>query len=310
MDTVSDTGGSERLCRIGVQRDILGECPVWDDRANALYWVDIRQPAIRRYRPDSGEVDTWLMPDLVGSIALCTDERLLVALSDRIVLWQIGTDRFQPVVTLPDAQPGHRCNDGRCDRQGRFWVGTMHNVTRAPEGVLYRLDGRRLTPVLDGICIPNSLAWSQDGKTMYFSDSLTYGIDRFDFDIVSGTIGERRRWVDTRKPAFPDGSAVDELGNLWNAEFNGGRVVCYAPDGAVRQEVALPYHRPTACAFGGAGLATLFVSSTSQNMTEQELEAAPLAGALFALDVGVRGLPDPRYNPDDDNPRYREEEQK
>lgn len=298
---VSDTATAVlKPRRIGGQRDILGECPVWDDRSGTLFWVDIREPAVRRFDPQSGAVDTWVMPDLVGAVALCEDNRLLVALADRIVLWHIGTDRFDLVAKLPDLRPGHRCNDGRCDRQGRFWVGTMHNVTRAPEGTLYRLDGRTLTPVRHGICIPNSLAWSPDGTQMYFCDSLTYRIDRFMLDAETGQTGPAECFAQTEPPAFPDGATVDAEGCLWSAEYNGGRIVCYAPDGTIRRSVAVPFERPTACAFGGADLSTLFVTTTSQNMTPEECAEQPFAGALLAYDVGVRGLPEPRYRPPTD----------
>ena len=126
--------------RIGSQVDILGESPLWDERRQCLYWVDIRQPAIRRLDPDSGKIDSWQMPDLVGSIALTDDDRLLVALPQFIALLDTHSGSLETFARPPERLPGHRFNDGRCDRQGRFWVGSMHNLTRAPEGVLYRLE--------------------------------------------------------------------------------------------------------------------------------------------------------------------------
>ena len=171
----------------------------------------------------------------------------------------------------------------------------MHNLTRAPEGVLYRLVGQDLTGMMSGIRIPNSLAWSPDGRTMYFADSHLYSIFAFDFDTSSGEIGNKRVFATTRAPGFPDGSAVDAEGFLWNAEFNTGRIVRYAPDGRVDRVVETPVDRPTCCAFGGSELSTLFITTTSQGMTRDELAAQPLAGALFALEAPVRGLPEPRF---------------
>jgi len=125
------------LKRIGQQTDILGECPLWDEAAQALWWIDIRRPALRRLEHATGSIDTWTMPDLVGSIALCDDGRLLIALPERIAEFDPRTGVLGATVAAPPTRiPGHRFNDGRCDRQGRWWVGTMHNVTRAPEGVL------------------------------------------------------------------------------------------------------------------------------------------------------------------------------
>lgn len=284
------------LTRVGEQTDILGESPLWNEIEQALYWVDIRRPALRRLDYASGRVDSWTMPDLVGSIALCDDGRMLVALPDRIASFDPHTGSLATVATPPTQIPGHRFNDGRCDRQGRFWVGTMHNVTRAPEGVLYRLgrDGR-LAPKHSGVCIPNSLAWSPDGRTMYFADSLRYTIFAYDFDPVRGEMSGERVFATSQAPAFADGSTVDAQGYLWNAEFNGSRIVRYAPDGRVDRVVEVPVHRPTCCAFGGPGLDILFITTASQQMSADELARQPLAGGLLAIEAGVRGLVEPRF---------------
>jgi sugar lactone lactonase YvrE len=281
--------------RVGVQRDILGESPLWDERAGCLWWVDIRQPAIRRLDPSTAALQTWPMPALVGCIALTGDGRLLVALPQQLALFDGSTGELQPFVEPPPMPADHRFNDGRCDRQGRFWVGSMNNITRAPEGTLYRLEGSTLTAVRDGVCIPNSLAFSPDGRTMYFADSLKYELYAYPYDAGRGLPGAQTVIAKTTPPGFPDGSTVDAEGFLWNAEFNGARLVRYAPDGRIDRVVPMPVPRPTCCAFGGPGLDVLYVTTASQNMTPAELEAQPLAGALLALDVGVRGLPEPRF---------------
>ena len=282
--------------RVTQTTDILGECPLWSEAEQALYWIDIRRPAIQRWHPATDAMRYWPMPDLVGSIAFCDDGRILVALPDRIALFD---PRMQALETLVRPEPrieGHRFNDGRCDPQGRFWVGTMHNVTRAPEGMLYRLEGRgALEQVRSDICIPNSLAWSPDGRTMYFADSLRYAIFAFDFDPDAGEMRNERVFATTASPAFPDGSTVDAEGYLWNAEFNASRVVRYAPDGRVDRIVDVPTRRPTCCAFGGPDLDILYITTCSQQMTPSELAAEPLAGALLAFEPGVRGLPEPCF---------------
>ncbi len=282
--------------RVGSQTDLLGECPLWDAEEQALYWVDIRRPAIRRLDYASGRIDTWNMPDLVGSIAFAEDGRLLVALRDSVALYDPAAGSLETIARPVAHPPGHRFNDGRCDRQGRFWAGTMHHVTRAPEGVLYRLDrGRELVGVLSGIAIPNSLAWSPDGKTMYFADSLRYAIDAYDYDAASAQISRGRVFARTQAPGFPDGSTVDAEGYLWNAEFNAWRIVRYAPDGIVDRVIELPVQRPTCCAFGGPDLGTLYVTSASWQLIADEHRAQPLAGGLLAFDVGARGIPEPRF---------------
>lgn len=289
--------------RVGTQRDILGESPLWDERAACLWWVDIRAPAIRRLDPATGALRTWPMPALVGSIALVDDGRLLVALPQQIALFDPSTGALDAFVEPPPMPPEHRFNDGRCDRQGRFWVGSMHNLTRAPEGVLYCLEGRALRAVRPGICIPNSLAFSPDGRTMYFADSLLYSLYAFDYEAASGTMSRERLLATTQPPGFPDGSTVDADGYLWNAEFHAARLVRYAPDGLVDRIVPVPVPRPTCCAFGGERLDVLYVTTASQHMSDEELAAQPLAGALLACDVGVRGLPEPRFALDGPRPQ-------
>jgi sugar lactone lactonase YvrE len=281
--------------RVGTQRDILGECPLWDERMQCLWWVDIRRPALRRLDHASDRVDTWAMPALVGSIALVEDGRLLVALPQQLALFDPQDGSLTAFVEPPPMPAEHRFNDGRCDRQGRFWVGTMHNLTRAPEGVLYCLEGRTLRAQRGGICIPNSLAFSPDGGTMYFADSLRYTLFAYDYDPAAGELGAQRVLATTVPPGFPDGSTVDADGFLWNAEFNAGRIVRYASDGRIDRVIAMPVARPTCCAFGGPDLDILYVTTASQQMSPQELQAQPLAGALLALDVGMRGLPEPRF---------------
>ena len=277
--------------RIGTHNDILGESPIWNIAEQALYWVDIRAPAIRCLDTLSGRIQSWEMPDLIGSIAFADDGRLIAALPDKLVLFHPKGGRIDTLARLQSQRPGHRFNDGRCDPAGRLWAGTMHNLTRAPEGTLFCYDpAHGLKAVMEGIAIPNSLAWSPDGRTMYFADSLRHTIYAFAFTPKTGEVGVRRVFAKTTPPAFPDGSAMDCEGFLWNAEFLGSRIVRYAPDGRVDQVIACPVDRPTCCAFGGPDLRTLFITSTCQNMTAAERTAQPLAGALFAIDVDVQGL--------------------
>ena len=281
--------------RIGAQRDILGESLVWDDTLAALFWVDIRAPALRRLDWASRGIETRPMPAMVGSIALARPGRLLVALGEAVHLYDWQRDELTAVAPLPVSQRGLRFNDGRCDRQGRFWVGTMHNEIREPRGALFRLDGGALTLMRAAVNIPNSLSWSPDGRRMYFTDSPRHDIECCDYDTADGGIGAARVFARIEPPGFADGSCVDAEGFLWNAEFNSGRLVRYAPDGRAERIVPLPAQRPTCCGFGGPKLDRLFVTSTSQRLSEAELAAEPMAGALLMLDVGVGGIAEPRW---------------
>ena len=189
-----------------------------------------------------------------------------------------------------------RCNDGKCDRQGRFWVGTMGDMRRTPRGHLYRLDPQAgLRRVLDGLTIPNGLCWSPDGRTMYFTDSPTRLIWAFPYDPATGTPGERRVFAQVDGSGVADGATVDAEGCLWSARHGGGRVTRYTPDGRIDREIALPVSQPSCCAFGGPDLGTLFVTTARNGLSADDLAKQPLAGAVLALEPGVRGLAEPRY---------------
>lgn len=282
------------LKRVGDTLDLLGEGPVWCAREQALYWVDIRAPAVRRLAED-GEVTSWEMPEQVGSIALREAGGILVALKSALSVFDPVTGAVSKVADAPGHHAGLRFNDGKCDRQGRFWVGTMRAGATAAPGTLYRLDDRGCVAMLDGIEIPNSLCWSPDGRTMYFSDSPKRVIWAFPYDPATGEIGERRVFAKFDAPLVADGGTVDAEGYLWSANYNGWRVTRLAPDGTVDRIVPVPASNITSCAFGGPDLGTLYITSAYQGLDDAARGKQPAAGGLFAIDVGVKGLPEARY---------------
>ena len=280
--------------RVGDFKNVLGECPVWSVGERALYWIDVRRPGLHRLQPVTGEARFWEMPEMIGSIALRKNGGLLLALKSSLSFFDPETGRFTKVAS--PLAPELRFNDGKCDRQGRFWVGSMHDVTRQPVGSLYRLDGSGKCVVIHGdVCVPNSLCWSPDGRTMYFGDSDLHTVFAYPFDPVAGTVGPRRAFAKVIPPAVPDGATIDTEGFMWLTEYGGWRIVRYAPDGRLDREIRLPVQNPTSCAFGGEGLRTLYVTTASQRLSPEALEKQPLAGALFALDLGVGGIPEPTF---------------
>ncbi len=282
--------------RVGEQTDVLGEGPVWDMEEQALYWVDIRKPAVRRYDGRNRKVTAWAMPELVGSLAVRSEGGLLLALKSALAFFDPQSGTFRPVASPEASRPNQRFNDGKCDRQGRFWAGTMNDTARLPDGTLYRFDPSGCVAVESGITIPNSLCWSPDARVMYFCDSWTRTICAYDFDPATGRAANKRPFATTVAPSIPDGATVDAEGCLWCAEYDGWRITCFAPDGRRLRSVELPVQRPTSCMFGGPDLGTLFVTTATQKLSPEELAKQPLAGALLAIDVGVRGLPETRFD--------------
>jgi sugar lactone lactonase YvrE len=285
-----------QLDRVGNTTDILGEGPVWDVQDQALYWVDIRGPALRRLDAASGEVATWPMPEMIGSLAVRRQGGLLLALRSALASFDPVSGAIEPIAAPEAHLEAHRFNDGKCDRQGRFWAGTMHDVTRDPVGTLYRLDaGHRCVAMERGIRIPNSLCWSPDGALMYFADSLSRTIFAYPFDVATGELGARRVFATIEPPAIPDGATVDREGFVWCAHYDGWRIVRFSPDGRIDRTLELPVQRPTSCQFGGPALRTLYITTASQKLSREELARQPLAGALLALETDVMGLPEARY---------------
>jgi L-arabinonolactonase len=275
----------------------LGEVPVWDVAEQALYWVDIEKRLLQRFRLADGDVRIWTMPERIGSFALRRDGGLVVAFESGFAFYDLETGAVERLAAPEAHIPTNRFNDGKCDREGRFWAGTMDDRLTAHSGGLYRLDPDLSCHRMDGgIGISNSLAWSPDDRTMYFADTLDRTIYRYDFDRSRGAVSNRRVFATTHaRPGSPDGSTIDAEGFLWNAEWDGWAVVRYAPDGSVDRVVELPVEKPTSCMFGGPDLATLYVTSAVWDLTPAQRERQPQAGGLFAVDVGVRGLPEPRF---------------
>lgn len=285
-----------KIACIAQTEDILGEVPLWHPTENVLYWIDLFKPAIHRFDPASREVKSWTPPEKLGSFALRAGGGFLLAGRGGLSLFDASSGRIERLADPETGNSANILNDGRCDRRGRFWVGSMNRLQERASGRLFRLEGRSVQTVADGIWLPNSLCWSPDDRRMYLADSYLRAIFAFDFDIEGGAIGPRREFaVMTNGRGVPDGSSVDSDGFLWNAVFDGGCLARYAPDGRVDRVVNLPVTRPTSCTFGGKDLATLYVTTARFRLTPQQLAAESHAGGVLAIDVGARGLPEPLF---------------
>ncbi|MCJ0762759.1 SMP-30/gluconolactonase/LRE family protein [Variovorax terrae] len=283
-------------------RNATGESPVWRPDEQALYWVDIPARRLHRWHTASGGLSAWATPEMTGCIAPHAQGGWLAAMESglfHLAPGSAGALAAQPLAVVRHAQPGMRFNDGRCDRQGRFWAGTMLLDMAAGRhaGVLYCYQNNSdLAPRLDGFIVPNGLAFSPDGRTMYLSDShpSVQKIWAFDYDTASGTPSRRRLFVDMAPlPGRPDGAAVDEDGGYWICGNDAGLVHRFTPAGQLDRSLPVPVKKPAMCAFGGPGLDTLFVTSIRPDGID--LSDQPLAGGVFALHPGVRGLPEPAF---------------
>ncbi|MFC5527497.1 SMP-30/gluconolactonase/LRE family protein [Rhodanobacter ginsengisoli] len=279
----------------------LGEGVLWCPREQALYWTDIHAATLWRYTPHDGGTRQWPLPERLASFALCeTNGWLLLGLASRLAFFHPERGELQPIVAV-EADLPTRLNDGVCDRQGRFVFGTLHEPpdgeSRLPIGGFYRLNAdlvlERLP--LPAVAISNSLAFSPDSATLYFCDSPTRRIHCCDYR-ADGSLGPARTFVDLAGiEGEPDGSTVDADGGLWNAQWGMSRVVRYRRDGSEDSIVHLPTRQPTRAAFGGPALDTLYITSARDGLSADGLRAEPLAGALFAVDVGVCGVGEARF---------------
>ncbi|MES2152354.1 MAG: SMP-30/gluconolactonase/LRE family protein [Pseudomonadota bacterium] len=279
----------------------VGECPVWNALENAWYWVDI--PARRIWRLDaaSGALRNWHGTEMVACLAFKDSGGVIAGMESGIFSLALGEEQMATPTLLaapPELGPGMRFNDGRCDRQGRFWSGTMFMdmAAASPVGQLYRYSAQDglSEPIVSGLITQNGLAFSPDGRTMYLSDShgARQLIWSFDYDTDEGIPHNRRLFVDMNAlPGRPDGAAVDSEGCYWICGNDGGCLLRFTPEGTLDRKIELPMAKPSMCSFGGPDLDTLLVTSIGAG-------AAPgdgWAGATLLLRPGVKGVAETLY---------------
>jgi L-arabinonolactonase len=280
-------------------RNTLGEGVTWCTRSQSLYWTDIHESVLWRYRPADGSTRRWRMPDRLASFALCdNDDWLLLGLASGLAFFHLENGEL---IRIADVEAGlpTRLNDGACDRQGRFVFGTLHEPVggeaRRAAGGFYRLHADlRLEPLpLGPVAISNSIAFSPDGATMYYCDSFTRTVHRCSY---GDSVADACVHIDlSNQQGEPDGSAVDNEGGLWNAEWGSGRVVRYDREGRPDIVIDVPARQPTRVAFGGERLNTLYITSARDGLSAEALEEEPHAGGLFAVEVPFTGMPEPRF---------------
>ena len=273
-------------------RNQLGEGPVWDARTDTLFWLDVLAGVVHRYAPADGSRTTEIsVGQEVGALVPRRSGGHVLAVREGFAaLDEQGT--VSMMVEVEAADPANRMNDGKCDRAGRFWASTMAFDASPGRGSLYRLapDGD-VSQVLTGLTIGNGLAWSADDRTLFFIDTMSGGVDAFDFDLAAGTLDNRRRAVEIPEAeGLPDGMCIDAEGALWVALYGGGAVRRYSPDGELLAVVPLPVPNPTCCTFGGPELRELYITTAWAGMSDVERAESPQAGGLFRVRTQVAGV--------------------
>jgi L-arabinonolactonase len=278
----------------------LGEGTLWDPKAGVLWWIDIWKKLIHRYDPSTGKDDVFETPEYLGCLGLREKGGLVLTMTDGFHFFDPMTGKFEAIVDPEAHMLKTRFNDGKPDRQGRFWSGSMFEVAGKPIefiGALYRLDpDLSVHKIIDGVGCSNGLAWSPDSKTMYFSDSHAGAVWAYDFDPVAGDIENRRTFIDmTETGGVADGATVDAEGCYWVTIPVTSKVCRYDRQGKLMQTVLLPTDLPTCCEFGGKDLEILYVTSAVLNRPASHFVGQKNPGGLFALDVGVKGLTLPAF---------------
>jgi sugar lactone lactonase YvrE len=283
------------------QPALVGESPMWHPREQRLYYCDIPARRLQRFDPASGELTHWSFDSEPASCAPMQDGAILLAMRDGLWRFDPATGERTRLAEPPYDPAKERFNDGKCDPQGRFWVGTIYEPRDPPLASLHCYAGGRLRRMADGITNSNGLAWSPNGRTMYWSDTKAHTIYALDFEPATGAISNRRVFASfpvkqagqslDSYGGRPDGAAVDAEGCYWASMFEGQRLLRLSPEGEVVRELRLPVRCSTMPCFGGADLKTMYITTARENRPAAELIDQPWAGCVLAVDVDVPGLP-------------------
>lgn len=271
----------------------LGEGAFWDDHHQRLYWIDIEGKKVYLYDPETKKNQEFDMPSRVGTVVPKNKEEAVIALEDGIYMLNTKSGDINLLSDVEAEMTYNRFNDGKCDPNGNLWVGSMHLDQSAPKANLYKIapDGQA-TKMLDSITISNGIVWTSDKKTMYYIDTPTGHIRAFDFDDKTSTISnERVAVVIPVSLGFGDGMTIDNEDKLWVGLWNGNAVARFDPlTGNLLEKIEVPAHNVTSCSFGGENFDTLYITTSSLDMNEAETKKYPLAGSLFEVKPGVKGV--------------------
>lgn len=277
----------------------LGEGPFWHPLLARLFWFDILNQTLLSADSNGHIVDRITFKDTASAAGVIDEHTLAVTQSGMLVRYDFRDDSHTPIIEVEADVPGNRTNDSRVDRAGGFWIGTMGRRAEPGVGGVWHYRGGQLTKIISGIRIPNSICFSPDGRTAYFTDSGRM-IVKCALDPETGApIGEWEDFFTMDGPGGADGSVVDSEGFVWNARWGAGKAIRISPDGKLDKTVTVPggVTRVSCPAFGGKDMKTLFLTTAREGFTPQEEIDQPTAGGVFAIELDVPGLPEPFFKP-------------
>jgi len=280
---------------LSAHHSILGEGPVWDAVRNRILWVDIESGQILEFNQEQKEVIILNAGSRVGCFSLCTDGNIIAGTEEGILRINRNTGK-RVVVARPEAGiTGNRFNDGKTDARGRLWAGTMPLTENAPLGSMYRVGQDYSSEKVFGhVTISNGICWSHDNRYMYYIDTVTLGVDRFDFDLETGKLSNKIKLISIDpKDGYPDGMTIDAEGMLWIAHWGGWQITRWDPqEGKKIGSIRMPASQITSVCFGGVDFSDMYVTSARRGLSVQQLEKEPLAGSTFVIEgSGYRGTP-------------------
>jgi sugar lactone lactonase YvrE len=271
----------------------LGEGPVWHAERQSFFWVDIEGRRLQEIVWPAGVVQSWMVPQRIGTMVPYKTDQVVVALEDGLAVLHLDTGKLQWLLEIEKEQKDNRPNDGKCDRNGRLWLGTMHLQANQPTGSLYCIEaGGTVTQKLATLTISNGMAWSADNKHFYFIDSPQQRVDEYAFDAPTGDITFSRTAVTIpSEMGLPDGMTIDSEGMLWVAQWDGFCVCRWNPaTGALLHKVEVPVPQVTSCTFGGKDLDILLITTARDGMSEEALARYPESGHLFMAQTRAPGF--------------------
>lgn len=271
----------------------LGEGAIWNHETNKLYWVDIEGKLLNIFDPKTKQNRSFSTASHIGTVVPKNKKEALIALANGVFIINLETGQTKAFAEMTDVLKGCRLNDGKCDPAGRLWVGSMHWEQETGKAKLFSIQSNgTITTKMDSVTISNGIVWTKDKKTMYYIDTPTSKIKAYNYDNATGTISNERVAVEISKDlGFPDGMTIDDEDMVWVGMWNGNAVIRFNPKtGELLQKIEVPAHNITSCAFGGDNLETLFITSAKLDMTQEELKKYPLAGSVFKVNPGEKGV--------------------